>query len=99
MARVLTKAEEVEKLSKTFAEISQDLEKCVQDMKLAEIPGVWLHSQTVQKKHLPEIWNWLASVERDVKSQIRAFEAGVKSKAESDVARSSRKKQARKKGS
>lgn len=41
----------------------------------------------MSKKHLPALWEWIVTVEKDVKSQIMAFNAGVKSKAQQEVER------------
>jgi hypothetical protein len=61
-------------------------------MNAVGMPRVLIHSRTIKNKHLPELWDWLATVEKDVKSQIRAFEAGVKSRAVKSVEENARRK-------
>ncbi len=73
---------------KTLRDNANDIEKCANDV--ASTPGmrsVLIHKTTMSKKHLPALWDWLVTVEKDVKSQIKAFKAGVKSKAQLEVER------------
>ncbi len=88
MARKLTTAAELRAFANELREIAGDLDRCA--AKVDDTPGmkgVFIHSHTILNNNFPELHNWSASIEKDVKSQSRATLAGVKSQAEKDMAR------------
>lgn len=88
MARQLNSPESLRWFAEQFTVIAKVLEACAGDIEAVEgLEGALIHETTIRTTRIPELLDWVDAVDKDVKSQIRAFKAGVRSRAEKNIAR------------
>ncbi len=93
MARSPHTAAQLQSFVDTFEAMVATLDRCIADIKSAEpegFPGVWIHADTIQNTRLPEVMDWVDAVEKEVKTQLRAFRTGQTNRAKQNVERAAR---------
>jgi hypothetical protein len=82
VAREQVPVEQLEQLAKTFQQIGTDISNAAASMRKGSMPSALLHCKTVANTRVPELLDWAATVETNVKSQLAAFKLGVASQAQ-----------------
>ena len=82
MARQEHTPDKFESIVNELLEASNTLKSLAGLMRLHNMPFALIHGTTSQNFHLPAVLDWVGKTSVDTKTQIRAFAAGVQSKAE-----------------
>lgn len=93
MARDVTPIEALERLEKDFRDVADRLAETIRLSREAGMDAVLIHLKTLRNKHLPEVVAWSEGTELDVKEQVRAFAAGLKSRAEMQIEKAQKNKE------
>ena len=82
MARQEHTPEILESIANELLDASNMLKDLAALMRSHNMPYVLIHGATSKNFHLPAVIDWVGKTNVDTKTQIRAFVAGVQSKAE-----------------
>ena len=82
MARQEHTPEILESIANELLKAANTLKSLAASMRLHNMPHALIHGTTSRNFHLPAVLDWVGKTNVDAKTQIRAFVAGVQSKAE-----------------
>ena len=82
MARQEHTPEKFEAIANELLEASNTLKSLAELMRSHNMPFALIHGTTSQNFHLPAVLDWVGKTNVDTRTQVRAFVAGVQSKAE-----------------
>ena len=82
MARQEHTPEKFDAIADELLEASNTLKSLAELMRSHNMPFALIHGTTSQNFHLPAVLDWVGKTNVDTRTQVRAFVAGVQSKAE-----------------
>lgn len=82
MARNEYTADKIESLARELTESSEALMSLAKSMREAGTPHVLIHGTTAENFHMPAVIEWVGKTTADARTQIRAYIAGIQSRAE-----------------
>lgn len=82
MARDERTPEQFESIAKELSDAATTLEAAAALMRENKMPSALIHGSTTLNRYLPAVLEWVDKIPAEVKSQLRAYLAGIKSQAE-----------------
>ena len=82
MARNERTAEQLESIASQLLDTSNSLKDIASSIRDGGMPAALVHATLVENTHIPAVIDWVDKLKIDVRSQLRAYLAGIQSNAE-----------------
>lgn len=82
MARNEFTPKDIDSIADELSDAVTSLRSLAESLRKANMPHALIHGTTTQNFHIPAVLDWIGKINVDIKTQIRAFAAGIQSRAE-----------------